>query len=128
MGEKERRNREAEFDNDIRSREEVIKGWNKGWDCLITTLRSLTTEDIEKEIFIRNRGTRLWKLSTGNWRTILIMGQIVFLGKMICGDQWKSLSILRGDSAVFNAEKFSQPRRKQHFTDEFLDKEKSSAL
>lgn len=32
-GEKTTRNREAEFDNDIDSKEELLKLWNDGWKC-----------------------------------------------------------------------------------------------
>jgi hypothetical protein len=55
-GEKEWRNRDAEFVNDIASREELMEKWNSGWKCLFDTLNSLTDEDLGKEIFIRNQG------------------------------------------------------------------------
>jgi len=32
-GEKEWRNRDAEFESDSNSKEEVMKIWNNGWDC-----------------------------------------------------------------------------------------------
>jgi hypothetical protein len=50
------------------------------------------------------------------------VGQIVFAGKMICGTDWQSLSIPRGDSKSYNKEKFAKPKEKGHFTDEFLEK------
>src|SRR5437868_15531552 len=37
-GEKEWRERDSEFENDIQSREELMKVWNKGWDCFEKTL------------------------------------------------------------------------------------------
>jgi len=40
---------------------------------------------------------------------------------MICGQNWQSLSISKGDSKTFNEEKFSQAKHTQHFTDEFMD-------
>ncbi len=52
------------------------------------------------------------------------VGQIVFIGKMLKATEWKSLSIAKGDSDSYNQEKFEQPKRKAHFTDEFLDGEK----
>lgn len=42
--------------------------------------------------------------------------QIVFLGKLIKGQKWQSLSIPKGDSSKFNKEKFDQEKRKRHFT------------
>lgn len=39
-------------------------------------------------------------------------------GKMCCDTNWTSLSIPKGNSVQFNAEKFSRGKRKAHFTDE----------
>lgn len=50
------------------------------------------------------------------------IGQIVYIGRMIKGEKWQSLSIPRGDSKAYNAEKFAQPRRNEHFTEAFLKK------
>jgi hypothetical protein len=47
------------------------------------------------------------------------VGQMVYLARMIKGPEWQSLSIPRGESAAYNAEKFAQPKRKKHFTDEW---------
>ena len=44
------------------------------------------------------------------------IGQIVFIGKMVKGEDWKSLTIPRGKSAEYNATKFSEEKRKAHFT------------
>ncbi|WP_367281905.1 hypothetical protein [Tunicatimonas pelagia] len=43
---------------------------------------------------------------------------------MIKGKQWQSLSVPKGDSKGYNATKFAQPKRRAHFTDEFLNDEK----
>jgi hypothetical protein len=43
---------------------------------------------------------------------------MVFLGKMLMDEQWQSLSIPKGDSEVFNAEKFAMEKKQKHFTDE----------
>src|ERR1700754_1849213 len=55
-GEKEWRDRDAEFENDISTREELIDKWEEGWKCLFNALNSLTPDDLQKEIFIRNQG------------------------------------------------------------------------
>ena len=55
-GEKEWRQREAEFENDIRTRADLMSKWNEGWDCLFNALKSLKPEDLEKTIYIRNMG------------------------------------------------------------------------
>lgn len=50
------------------------------------------------------------------------IGQIVFIGKM-CAEKWNSLSIPKGNSKQFNAERFSNPKHEEHFTNEFLNKQ-----
>jgi hypothetical protein len=39
-------------------------------------------------------------------------------------NKWASLSIPKGNSKSFNDDKFSKPKHKAHFTDEFLNKPK----
>ena len=46
-GEKEWRNRDGEFENDITSKTELIEKWNTGWECLFTALHSLTDDDLQ---------------------------------------------------------------------------------
>lgn len=43
-GEKLERNRDAEFLDTFESRAEVLELWERGWACLIATLRSLKPE------------------------------------------------------------------------------------
>jgi hypothetical protein len=45
---------------------------------------------------------------------------MVFLARLAAGEAWQSLSIPRGNSAAYNAEKFAQPPHRAHFTDEKL--------
>src|SRR4051794_6161727 len=53
-GEKEWRNRDAEFENDINSRQALVEKWNEGWNCLFNALKDLKEEDLHKIIYIRN--------------------------------------------------------------------------
>ncbi|QJW92273.1 DUF1572 family protein [Spirosoma taeanense] len=120
-GEKEWRNRDEEFEPDSQTREELMARWNAGWACLFNALNSLSSEDLQKEIFIRNMGhTVIEAINRQLAHYPYHVGQIVFIGKMICGETWKSLSIPRGNSKGYNAEKFAQPKRTEHFTDERL--------
>src|SRR3974390_1370398 len=41
-GEKPWRNRDNEFVDSFRSRAELLEFWERGWACLLTTLKSLT--------------------------------------------------------------------------------------
>ena len=124
-GEKEWRNRDAEFENDLKSRAELIDLWEKGWACLFTALDSLTEADLEKEIYIRNQGHSVMEAINRQLAHYPYhVGQIVFLGKMLSNQAWTSLSIAKGKSKNFNDEKFSQVKHKAHFTDEVLKKKK----
>lgn len=126
-GEKEWRNREAEFDNDINDRAELMHIWNQGWACLFDALNSINETNFEQIIYIRNQGHSITEAINRQLAHYPYhIGQIVFIGKMLVGNDWNSLSIPRGDSQKFNSEKFSQPKTKTHFTDEFL-KENDSA-
>ena len=121
-GEKEWRNRDAEFENDITSRQELLNKWNEGWNCLLGALKSLTPDDLDKVIYIRNQGHSVMEAINRQLAHYPYhVGQIVLIGKMLTGDNWNSLSIARGDSKGYNADKFSKPKQKGHFTDEFLD-------
>jgi Protein of unknown function (DUF1572) len=121
-GEKEWRQRDAEFDNDITDRTELLAKWNQGWACLFNTLNQLSDNDLTNEVFIRNQGhTVVEAINRQLAHYPYHIGQIVFIGKCLCKDNWNSLSIPKGASKAFNSDKFSKPKHKQHFTDEFLD-------
>lgn len=110
-GEKQWRERDAEFENNINSREELLAKWDEGWKCLFDAINPLTNEDLEKEIFIRNMGHSVTEAINRQLAHYAYhVGQIVFIGKMICNEDWVSLSIPRGDSKNYNEEKFSKPK------------------
>lgn len=121
-GEKEWRNRDAEFENDFQSKIELLDFWDKGWNVFQTTLESLTDEDLEKIIYIRNQGhTVLEAINRQLAHYPYHVGQIVFIGKMICNQDWESLSIPRNTSANYNQNMFNKPKHREHFTDETLN-------
>ncbi len=126
-GEKDWRNRDAEFENNITNKEELLAKWNEGWQCLFNALNSLAEEDLTKLIYIRNQGqTVVEAINRQLCHYSYHVGQIVFIGKMICNENWVSLSIPKGNSTIYNQDKFSQQKHQEHFTDEFLNKNKSS--
>ena len=121
-GEKEWRKRDAEFDNDIQSREELLQKWKEGWDCLFTAIDSLNDADLETIIYIRNQGHTVTEAINRQLAHYAYhVGQIVFLGKMLANNNWISLSIPKGNSNQYNTDKFSRPKHTGHFTDEFLE-------
>ncbi len=120
-GEKSWRHRDAEFDNDVPSRDELTKLWDDGWACVFNALNPLTDEDLTKIVYIRNQGHTVTEAINRQLAHYPYhIGQIVFIGKMLLDSNWETLSIARGKSNDFNADKFSQEKHKAHFTDEFI--------
>ncbi|APY06981.1 hypothetical protein BWZ20_01120 [Winogradskyella sp. J14-2] len=118
-GEKEWRQRDEEFIDSFTSKEEFLANWNKGWDCLFGSMKSLTDEDLERLIYIRNQGhTVVEAVNRQMMHYAYHVGQIVFLGKLIKGKRWQSLSIPKGKSKDYNKEKFSKDKGKRHFTED----------
>ncbi len=110
-GEKKWRNRDKEFENDFKTREELMAKWTEGWSCVFEALDLLTGEDLEKIVFIQNeKHSAIEALNRQLTHYAYHVGQIVFLGKMICDQNWKSLSIPKDHSEQFNAGKFSTPK------------------
>lgn len=123
-GEKESRNRDGEFEEQEITRDALLALWDAGWACLLGTLDSLKEEDLDRTIYIRNMGhTVLEAINRQLAHYPYHVGQIVFLAKMTAQETWQSLSIPRGKSTNYNADKFSKPKRNEHFTDEYLKKE-----
>ena len=122
-GEKEWRNRDAEFENDLTSKDEVLQKWNEGWSCFFDALNTLTDNDLSQTIYIRNMGhTVIEAINRQLAHYPYHIGQMVFIGKMMCNQNWVSLSIPKGKSETYNAEKFAKPKHNAHFTDEFITK------
>jgi hypothetical protein len=128
-GEKDWRNRDAEFNNEINDKTELMKKWNDGWQCLFNSLNSLSIDDLQKEVFIRNQGHTVTEAINRQLAHYSYhIGQIVFIGKMVRNDKWSSLSIPKGKSKEFNSDKFAEPKHKEHFTDEFIKNKKNKNL
>ncbi|MBI1782705.1 MAG: DUF1572 family protein [Sphingobacteriales bacterium] len=124
-GEKEWRKRDEEFENDIKTKDEMMHLWNEGWNCLFNAIGQLKEEDLGKMVYIRNMGQTVTEAINRQLAHYSYhIGQIVYIARMAAKD-WKSLSIPKGESKEFNKEKFSQPKRKEHFADEVLGPNKS---
>ncbi len=120
-GEKEWRNRDSEFETVIKSRQQLESRWEEGWNCLFSALDEVTVENFYTTIYIRNQGhTIVEAINRQLAHYSYHIGQIVFIGRMLKGPSWKSLSIPKGDSSAYNKEKFSKEQHKAHFTDEYL--------
>src|SRR6202008_3924434 len=107
-GEKPWRKRDEEFEGVGLSREEMMKLWEEGWQCVFNTLGSLTDADLGKTGYIRGEAHDVPDaISRQIAHYSYHVGQIVYIAKLHSGNGWKSLTIPRGKTAEFNAEKFS---------------------
>ncbi|MCB0734000.1 MAG: DUF1572 family protein [Flavobacteriales bacterium] len=121
-GEKDWRERDAEFENDITDLTTLWTLWEEGWNCLYKALEPLNDEDLTRIVYIRNQGhTVLEAIHRQLGHYAYHVGQIVYRCKMI-SDNWQSLSIARGKSTAYNQEKFSQDKHREHFSNEFTKK------
>lgn len=122
-GEKDWRNRDLEFEDVIKSKKELMSKWAEGWQCLFEALASINTDNFHQEIYIRNQGhTILEAINRQMTHYAYHIGQIVYIGCMIKGSDWTSLSIPKGGSKAYNQAKFAKDKRREHFTAEFLAK------
>jgi len=88
-GEKEWRQRDAEFESEHASRDEILARWNEGWACLFTALNGLSEADLGAVVYIRNEGhTVLEAISRQLAHYPYHIGQIVFIGKMVQDSDW----------------------------------------
>jgi uncharacterized damage-inducible protein DinB len=118
-GEKTWRQRDLEFHNTFENKEDIISYWNKGWQCLFEAIEPLENKDLEQIIYIRNQGHTVTEaLNRQLAHYAYHVGQIVFLGKLLKGNDWISLSISKGDSSKYNEDKFSKEKARRHFTDD----------
>jgi hypothetical protein len=101
-GEKEWRKRDAEFEAVPCSKQDILALWNDGWRCMFDTLESLIPEDLAKTVTIR---TEPLSVSDAILRQLAHypyhVGQIVYLGRLVKNENWKSLSIRKGNSEAY---------------------------
>ncbi len=102
-GEKEWRNRDGEFERQNLPTVELLQLWDEGWNCLFEALKKLQPEDLNKIIYIRNKPlvvTEAIQRQLTHYASHV--GQIIYIGKILKGNNWSSLSIAKGASADFN--------------------------
>lgn len=102
-GEKSWRKRDEEFEAQPLNKEALLQLWNEGWKVLLDTLESLTGDDLLKTITIRLQALLVVDaLNRQLAHYSYHVGQIIYLGRWIKGDDWQSLSIPKGGSAAYN--------------------------
>lgn len=114
-GEKPWRNRDSEFEDPDWDKAALVANWEKGWATLFIAIEPLTSEDLEKIVYIRNEGhTVMEAINRQIAHYAYHAGQIVFLAKAVT-TEWETLSIARNKSNDFNKDKFSKDKGKRHF-------------
>lgn len=110
-GEKDSRNRDQEFADDISSKQEMIALWEKGWNTLLNTLNGLEHQDLLKYITIRGeKHTVLEAIERQMAHYAYHVGQIVYIGKQLKDGDWESLSIPKGKSEEYLQQKLKESK------------------
>jgi hypothetical protein len=108
-GEKPWRNRDGEFVDAFGSRAELSDFWERGWACLLNTLKSLKPEDLGKTVLIRGEPHSVpLALERSLGHTCYHIGQIVQVARVHAGEKWNTLTIARGGSEQFNKSNWGQ--------------------
>jgi hypothetical protein len=109
-GEKPDRDRDAEFVvTGGTTREELFERWEEGWRCLFQALSALSEEDLALTVLIRAEPHSVIKAINRQLTHYgYHVGQIVFLAKHLASARWKTLSVPRGGTRAFNAEKLGR--------------------
>ena len=82
-GEKEWRNREEEFEVVLKTKENVMKVWEEGWQCLFDALEKLNPAILQQTIFIRGEAhTIVEAINRQLAHYPYHVGQIILLAKM----------------------------------------------
>ena len=122
-GEKEWRNRDSEFTETIKTKEDLLDIWEKGWNCFFDAINNIKSDQLSVIIYIRNEGqTVVEAINRQLAHYPYHIGQIVFYAKMLKQSEWKSLSVPKNKSTDYNIDKFSKEKSIKNFTDDELNK------
>ena len=98
-GEKPDRNRDGEFESKRMTKAQLMDCWEHGWRVFLDTLESLNEQDLEKTVHIRGEAhSVIDAIERQMAHYAAHIGQIMFIGKQVKGEQWKNLSIPKGGS------------------------------
>jgi hypothetical protein len=113
-GEKEWRDRDREFEESDDSKGSLIELWNRGWECFLAAIGPLKKKDLKKTIYIRQEPlTVIDAINRQLAHYPYHIGQIIYIGKIIKGKNWKNLSIPKGGSASYNnSDSLKDPAKK----------------
>ena len=102
-GEKPWRDRDSEFADGTFGRAEVDAIWKRGWGTVDDALRKLSDDDLEKTVTIRGQSMTVHSaLCRSVTHIAMHVGQIVLLARILATDEWKWISIPKGQSQQYN--------------------------
>jgi uncharacterized damage-inducible protein DinB len=102
-GEKPDRDRDSEFVDPPTTREALLALWKQGWQCVFGALEPLSEQDLERTVTIRGEAHSVMQaINRQIAHYAYHCGQIVLLAKHFKHNDWRSLSVPRGQSAEFN--------------------------
>jgi len=112
-GEKPNRDRDQEFEmNSTTTRADVLRWWEEGWAHVFAAIEALKPEDVMRTVTVRSEPhTVLQAINRQVAHYAYHAGQIVFLAKHFRSSEWTTLSIPRGKSKEFNAQKYEKGMR-----------------
>lgn len=107
-GEKPDRNRDTEFEDAPKSREELMAMWGAGWKYVFDALEPLTDADLTSTVLIRTEPHSVMQaINRQIAHYSMHIGQIVFAAKHMTAaktGRWQSLTVPRGQSSQFAAD------------------------
>ncbi len=110
-GEKSWRHRDDEFVDSFDSRAEVLDYWEKGWNCLLDTLRTLEPDDLSKTVTIRGEPHSVpLAIHRSLAHCGYHVGQIIMIARILAGDDWETITIPRGGSSTYNQQVWGKDR------------------
>jgi hypothetical protein len=102
-GEKSWRNRDDEFVDTFKDRDQLVTYWESGWNTLFDSLSALSSDDLGKNVTIRGE---LHSVPLAMQRSLAHstyhIGQIILISRILAGDNWTTITIPRGGSSNFN--------------------------
>lgn len=102
-GEKPWRDRDSEFADGTLARAVVDDIWKRGWDVLERELGKLSDDDLTKTVQIRGADLTVHEaLCRSVTHTASHVGQIVLLARILAEDEWKWITIPKGQSQQYN--------------------------
>ncbi len=102
-GEKPWRNRDDEFVDTFKERNELIAYWESGWKTLFNSLSALSCGGLGKSVTIRGEPHSVpLAMQRSLAHCAYHIGQIMLISRILAGDNWTTIAIPRGGSTIFN--------------------------